>query len=90
MTARELVNNVKIDDSFVNDSLNAAISAASDRINGKMDNEAYKKRIEEIRKNLEAKKQQEKQIAAIKASQGVQIGSNSVGSGVSTPVQNKV
>ena len=90
MTARELVNNVKIDDSFVNDSLNAAISAASDRINGKMDNEAYKKRIEEIRKNLEAKKQQEKQITAIKPSQGVQIGSNSVGSGVSAPVQNKV
>lgn len=90
MTARELVNNVKIDDSFVNDTLNAAVDAANERINGKMDNEAYRKKIEEIRKNLEAKKQQEKRIAAIKASQGVQIGSNSVGSGVSTPVQNKI
>lgn len=90
MTARELIDNTKIDDKFVDDTINATIEAATDRINGKVDNDGYKKRIDEIKKNLEAKKQQEKRIAMIKASQGGQIGSDSVGSGVSTPVQNKV
>ena len=90
MTARDLINNVKLDDKFVDDTVNAAVEAATERINGKVDNDEYKKRIEEIKKNVEAKKQQEKRIAAIKAAQGVQIGSNSVGSGVSAPVQNKV
>lgn len=90
MTARDLVNNVKIDDKFVDNTINAAVEAATERINGKVDNEGYKKKIDEIRKNLEARKQQEKRIALIKASQGAQIGSDSVGSGVSTQVQNKV
>ncbi len=90
MTARELVNNVKLDDKFVDDTINSALEAANERINGKVDNEGYKKRIEELKKNLEAKKQQEKRIAMIKAAQGVQVGSDSVGSGVSTQVQNKV
>ena len=90
MTARELVNNVKLDDKFVDDTINSALEAANERINGKVDNEGYKKRIDELKKNLEAKKQQEKKIALIKAAQGAQIGSDSVGAGVSTQVQNKV
>ena len=90
MTARDIVNNVKLDDKFVDDTVNAAVAAATERINGKVDNEGYKKKIEEIKKNVEAKKQQEKRIAMIKAAQGSQIGSDSVGAGVSTPVQNKV
>jgi len=90
MTARDIVNNVKLDDKFVDDTVNAAVAAATERINGKVDNEQYKKKIEEIKKNVEAKKQQEKRIALIKAAQGAQIGSDSVGAGVSTPVQNKV
>ena len=90
MTARDIVNNVKLDDKFVDDTVNAAVTAATERINGKVDNEQYKKKIEEIKKNVEAKKQQEKRIALIKAAQGAQIGSDSVGAGVSTPVQNKV
>ena len=96
MTARDLVNNVKLDDKFVDDTINAAVEAATQRINGKVDNEGYQKKIEEIKKNVEARKQQEKRIAAIKASQQIQIqqkdqnGSNSVGAGVSAPVQNKV
>lgn len=90
MTAREIVNNVKLDDKFVDDTVNAAVAAATDRINGNTNNEQYKKKIEDIRKNVEARKQQEKRIALIKASQGAQIGSDSVGAGVSAPVQNKV
>ena len=95
MTARELVNNVKLDDKFVDDTINAAFEAATERINGKVDNEGYQKKIEQIKKNVEAKKQEEKRIAAIKASQqvqnqGGQVGSNTVGSGVSAPVQNNV
>ena len=91
MTAREILDNgVKLDDKFVDDTVNAAVQAATDRINGNSNNEEYKKKIEEIRKNVEAKKQQEKRIAMIKASQGVQVGSDKVGAGVSTQVQNKV
>ncbi len=90
MTARDLINNVKLDDKFVDDTVNAALTAATERINGKVDNEQYKKKFEEIKKSVEAKKQQEKRIALIKAAQGAQIGSDSVGAGVSASVQNKV
>ena len=92
MTARDIINAnaVKLDDKFVDDTVNAAVAAATDRINGNSNNEEYKKKIEEIKKNVEARKQQEKRIALIKASQGAQVGSDSVGAGVSAPVQNKV
>lgn len=90
MTAREVLNNVKLDDKFVDDTINAAVTAANDRIQGNINNDAYSKKIEEIRKNVEAKKQQEKRIAAIKAAQEAKVGSSSVGSGVSTQVQEKV
>lgn len=88
-TVRDILNNgVKLDDKFVDDTINAAVTAATDRINGNTNNEEYKKKIEEIKKNVAAKKEQEKRIALIKASQGVQIndGSNS-STGVSTQVQ---
>lgn len=92
MTARDIINAnaVKLDDKFVDDTVNAAVAAATDRINGNSNNEEYKKKIDEIKKNVEARKQQEKRIALIKASQGAQVGSDSVGAGVSAPVQNKV
>ena len=95
-TAREILNNgIKLDDKFVDDSINAAVAAATDRINGNSNNDEYKRKIEEIKKNVEAKKQQEKRIALIKASQSVNQGVNKVGSdstsqGVSATVQNKV
>lgn len=90
-TVKEILSNgVKIDDKFVDDSISSAINAATERINGNINNDEYKKKIEEIKKNIEAKKQQEKKIALIKASQGVKVGSDSVGSGVSTQVQNPV
>ena len=74
MTARDILNNgVKLDDKFVDDTINAVAAAATDRINGNSNNEDYKKRMEEIRKNVEAKKQQEKRIALIKASQEVKL-----------------
>lgn len=94
MTARDLINNIKLDDKFVDDTINAAVEAATERINGKVDNNQYNKKIEEIKKSVEAKKQQEKRIAMIKAAQsqaqGGQVGSDSVGAGVSTQVQDKV
>ena len=92
MTARDILNNgVKLDDKFVDDTINAVAAAATDRINGNSNNEDYKKRMEEIRKNVEAKKQQEKRIALIKASQEVnKVGNDKVGSGVSMQVQSKV
>ena len=103
MTAREILNNnePRLDNKTVDDAINSAVQAATDRINGDTNNEAYKKKIEEIRKNLEAKKQQEKRIALIKAAQQLnkpasdtqgenKVGSNSTGTGVSTQVQRTV
>lgn len=92
MTAREILNNgIKLDDKFVDDSINAAVTAATDRINGNTNNDEYRKKIDEIRKSVEARKQQEKRIALIKASQEAKNNaSNQAGTGVSTSVQNQV
>lgn len=92
MTAREILNNgIKLDDKFVDDSINAAVTAATDRINGNTNNDEYKKKIDEIRKSVEAKKQQEKRIAIIKASQEAKNNAGSqTSAGVSTPVQGQV
>jgi len=88
-TVRDILNNgVKLDDKFVDDTVNAAVAAATDRINGNTNNEEYKKKIEEIKKSVEAKKEQEKRIALIKASQGVQAGDgDNTSTGVSTQIQ---
>jgi len=92
MTAREILNNgIKLDDKFVDDSINAAVTAATDRINGNSNNDEYKKKIDEIKKNVEAEKQKQKRIAMIKASQEVnKVASDQAGTGVSTSVQNQV
>ena len=92
MTAREILNNgIKLDDKFVDDSINAAVTAATDRINGNTNNDEYKKKIEEIKKSVEAKKQQEKRIAMIKASQEAKNNASSQAStGVSNQVQGEV
>ena len=81
MTAREILNN----------GINAAVTAATDRINGDTNNDEYRKKIDEIKKSVEARKQQEKRIALIKASQEAKNNaSNQAGTGVSTSVQNQV
>lgn len=109
MTAREILNNNeegRLDNRTVDDAMNAAIQAATDRINGNLNNEVYKKKIEEIRKNLEVKKQQERRIALLKAAQDLKasnaaqqqvqqqgankVGSNNTSAGVSAQVQKPV
>ena len=89
MTARDILNNntTKLDGKFVDDTINAAVEAATERINGKADNEQYQKKIEEIRKNVEARKQQEKKIVMVKASQEMMNnGSSNASSAVSATV----
>lgn len=99
MTPRDIINevlnnNVELSSKIVDDALGKMETAAAERVNGKIDNNGYKQQIEKIRKDLEQKKREAFLIDRLKnrnqGVQGGQVGSDSVGAGVSAPVQNKV
>ena len=101
MTARNIINevlnnSVELPSKIVYDAVGKAEAAAAERVNGKIDNNGYKQKIEEIRKNIkdEEKKalliNQLKNNQKVQNTQGAQVGSDSVGAGVSASVQNKV
>ena len=100
MTARNIINEVlnnsiDLPSKIVYDAVGKAEAAAADRVNGKIDNNGYKQKIEEIRKNIKDEEKKALLINQLKNkqkvnTQGAQVGSDSVGAGVSTPVQNKV
>ena len=99
MTPRDIINevlnnNVELPSKIVDDAIGKMETAAAERVNGKIDNNGYKQQIEKIRKDLDQKKKEAFLIDKLKnrnqGLQGAQVGSDSVGAGVSAPVQNKV
>lgn len=94
MTTRDIINEVignevDLPSDIVKNAINNAEIAATDRINGKIDNNGYKQRMKKINDDLEKKKREIFLINQLKNKQkvqGGQVGSDSVGARVSTQV----
>ena len=77
---------------FVDDTLEKIVAVANDRVNGNVNNDEYKRRIEEIKRNVEAEKAKQRRIELIKQSAKIQQGAadREANNTVSTQVQKQV
>ena len=77
---------------FVDDNLNNIVNIANSRVNGDINNDEYKRRIEQVKRNVAIEKEKQRRLELVKKAMKVQQDATNreTGNPVSTEVQKQV